>query len=262
MKTLKTGLMATAFAGALVAGLGSAHAVPQNVGGVLVDPDAPLDLRIGSSLIFETVLPDPPTVGVDTLTGIGQVTDINGNLGFCPGCELTFRFTYTVASFTDLGGGDFEIGFDQGEVTFFVDDSPDFGANLDLASATDGDVWLTLVGHVGVTDAGNFELGGDFEDGVQTPNGVGNGFLDVAPNSDGVGVFNPFADTDTIADGLGGTADLNIFTQFTPGVPGIPGFPLSATGQLSGDSIPEPGTLALLGVGLAGFGFMRRRMAA
>ena len=72
-------------------------------------------------------------------------------------------------------------------------------------------------------------------------------------------------DTNTKADFYGNPADFLFTSSFQP-FPGggstAEGFSLISTGELSGNSIPEPGSLALFGLGMMGLASLRRKPKA
>ncbi len=250
MKLFKTLL---AGAAALTISL-SSHAVPINVGGVIWDPDQAFafpDLAdfVANGTIFEDAAVNPG----DIVTGRGQVTQINSSVpnsaNFCPGCELTFAFSMELVSFVGtpnlgLGGVDGDFTFKDLTISFYVDDSPDFDGSM--ASSIDGDLWLELM-----LNPSNFLTGTGTALGSGSDQGTGSGVLDV---TDGLAMGN--FDTNTQAAG----GDLTLTSSFQPtqGAPGL----LNGTFDLTGNSIPEPSALALLGLGLMAFGGAARRRKA
>lgn len=270
-------ILGAALVGALALGASAAaFATPVNVGGVVFDPDSPADLSIDALNFREGSINQ---VG-DVLTGYGRIGSINGTDPdvFCPGCDLTFTFQYTVQSIDNVGGNT-QIVFNAGTIQFYVDDTMSFNV-LDPTTSGIGTEWLTMTGHPGsftgytLPDQAGGELYSTVLGTIAEPQAGSNGIgvLDATG-----GPVAGYFDTNTVADGLGGFADFSINSSFlvklidgcTAGSPSpdpndICHYPISGTAFVIGNSmlpvsVPEPGELGLLGLGLGALGFMVRR---
>jgi len=246
----------------LLAGASQAFAV--NIGGI----EIPLGLTFTAGQFYTSV---PTGVGQE-LSGYGKVDSINslpvGDL--CGGdCELTYRFTdYVVTSQSTTGitfsGGKVEVFLGSGATKDFSTTNPGSSSADDLAEATNGTLWLTLVGHP-IDAAGNtfHALGQDI--GTTTPTGFSTGLLDV--DAAGGGTANGFFNSNGIAASFGGPADFQFGASFTALNPTYPAECPGGAACLRGSAdfttvaVPEPETYALMlsALGLIGYVVHRRR---
>lgn len=265
---LKKKVIGAALAGVLALGAWSGSAIATTVGGISWNPSSPFDLRFDTLNLNETQVAAPN----DVLTGYGQVGSINQNSNFCAvaGCNLTFQFTYTVSS---IGSG--QAIFDMGSINFFVSQPGTYNA-LNPGSAGFGTPWLTLTGHTG-------KLTGFAGTGVLFSNINGPDVSEPAANSGGNGYVDAtggpaaaYFQTHTKKDGNGGFADFTFNSSFQFVIPNGCGgvvspdpsnychYPIGGTGNLFGKSVPEPGAIGLLGLGLGFLGlfaWLRRKEA-
>lgn len=266
----------------------TSFAAPVTVSGITWDPDA------GSDFTADTGLFESFVGGVgDFVTGYGEVNQFNGTNQnvFAPASELTLYFKYqllqskhttatfdgtntTVSVIEDLWNsgtssvdttttssiflGDltgivntttYNFSFGNGLVNFYADAAANFDANAPLLTqATDGILFLELVNHGLLTgNATNlFDL--------DTLNGQGSGFLDVIGGT-AASNFNTNAETDG--------SDLQFTSSFHKNLQAHEtGYPVGGTTHITGQTIPEPTSIALIGLGLLGFGASRIRRTA
>lgn len=259
MKLFKKILMAAVIATATMT---AAQASPINVGGVVWDPDASnigdsdFHARYSFNQYFSTASDsvanstnaaadytkaiNPNTVGpTDVLQGVGIITSFNGvdyNAGiassFCPGCELTFTF----GGFAINNVGSFSGGW----LRIYVDSTPEFHiATSPAADAADGNLFLELTARTSdFTPSAGFSSGALFT------------YFDV---TGGIAAGNFNTNTQKFGTDLLSSAS----AQFNNPAPYQ--FIATSTGEISGNTIPEPTTVFLMGAALLGLAMTRRK---
>lgn len=212
-----------------------------------------------------------------TLTGYGQINTVNGNLSYAGANRLYFVLSYNVTEFNVNAFGVGNVAFDSGLVTLYLRSTFN---TLDQSSADNialiqaGSVWATLGGHASFPSGRELTANGALTGASLSFNGQG--LLDVTSGANGV--FE-FLNANDIFDGLRGFADIAVTTSGANLPAGLntfdnttgcnngtarPGqFCFSGSADLRGNTIPEPGVLGLVGLGLLGMGAaLRKRKSA
>jgi len=250
MKLFKKVLTATAFAAAVV----SSNAATINVGGVVWNPDAANDFTAQFNFA-QQFLGNPLVVGT-ALQGFGEFYGINNTFldpngtggSFRPSCELTLKFGGLLTS--AAAGGGFTADPTTGVyLEIYVDSTPDYQSTNQLAgaTATDGNLWLRL-------KARSFNF---VSDDPSASNPFVSGQLTVNWDVDMAAAAIASQHFDTNARASLTDVFSRASSTFVTGLEAVDG-----NGTVFGNTIPEPESLALVGLALVGAAAAGRRKQA
>jgi hypothetical protein len=235
------------------------------VGGV--DFGEPATSHIESTTLAETFINN----NGQTLSGYGQINTVNGDLSYAGANRLYYTFTdYISTNFSPAS-----VDFTGGVVNIFI--GPTFNLLAQSSAANIAAIqayapWLTLAGaDIGAVPGITLHADGTLLGTNIAFNGGGllevtGGLADVAAFLETNTLFGG-ADMTITSDGANRVLNPNDNTTGCANGTASPGqWCIAGSATLQGDTVtvPEPGVVALLGMGLLGFGVntLRKRKAA
>jgi hypothetical protein len=261
--------LAVAASVAMVAAPASANVISNIDFGALGNIGAHLET---STMAEQFINPATTLPGAGEGWGYGLITSVNGSTTYCASgtCQLYYTFHFTGGTFTSptdiqFAGTDVEIYYHS-------------GAAINLLNATSPANLLSIQGmtkYVQLTAHGLGVANGSLTGATLSL--TGSGLLDVNLAGSGNAAFAAALDGSDIPDGVGGFADIvytesannNVLNPFDvaaglttgcrTGAAATGAWCWQGTMDTRGTLIPEPGSLALLSLGLLGGAFSMRR---